>query len=60
MAAAGANTGLQARDLLTEAAHELGGGSGGKGPIAHAGGPHPENLPNALTKAATQARELLK
>ncbi|NVI91003.1 DHHA1 domain-containing protein [Actinomadura sp. BRA 177] len=60
MAAAGANTGLQARDLLTEAAHELGGGAGGKGPIAHAGGPHPENLPNALTKAATQARELLK
>jgi alanyl-tRNA synthetase len=56
MAAAGANTGIRAGDLLTEAARELGGGAGGKGPIAHAGGPHPENLPTALTRAATQAR----
>ncbi|NEA23423.1 alanine--tRNA ligase [Actinomadura bangladeshensis] len=60
IATTGANTGIQARDLLTEAARELGGGAGGKGPIAQAGGRHPENLPKALTIAAAKARELLK
>ncbi|MEU5992852.1 alanine--tRNA ligase [Spirillospora sp. NPDC047418] len=60
IAAAGANTGIQARDLLTEAARELGGGAGGRGPIAHAGGRHPENLPKALNTAAAKARKLLK
>ena len=59
-AAAGADTGIRARDLLTHAAREVGGGAGGKGPIAHAGGRHPENLPRAIAEAARQARELLK
>lgn len=60
IAAAGANTGIQARDLLTEAARELGGGAGGKGPIAQAGGRNFENLPAALDRAAAKARELLR
>jgi alanyl-tRNA synthetase len=59
-AAAGADTGIRARDLLTHAAREVGGGAGGKGPIAHAGGRRPENLPRAIAEAAKQARELLK
>jgi alanyl-tRNA synthetase len=59
IAAAGADTGIRARDLLTEAAQEVGGGAGGKGRIAHAGGRHPENVPRALTRAAAKARELL-
>jgi alanyl-tRNA synthetase len=57
--AVGADTGLQARTLLTGAAREVGGGAGGKGPIANAGGRHPENLPRAITTAATEARTLL-
>ncbi|MFB4307207.1 alanine--tRNA ligase [Actinomadura sp. GTD37] len=60
IAAVGADTGIQARDLLTHAAREVGGGAGGKGPIANAGGPRPENLPKAITLAATRARTLLE
>ncbi|RFS83211.1 alanine--tRNA ligase [Actinomadura spongiicola] len=50
---------VQARDLLTTAAREVGGGAGGKGPIANAGGRAPENLPKAIITAATAARALL-
>ncbi|MFA1547759.1 alanine--tRNA ligase [Actinomadura chokoriensis] len=59
VAAAGAETGIRARDLLTRAAREVGGGAGGKGPIANAGGRRPENLPKAIRTAATEARTLL-
>ncbi|RKS77281.1 alanyl-tRNA synthetase [Actinomadura pelletieri DSM 43383] len=50
---------VQARDLLTTAAREVGGGAGGKGPIANAGGRNPGNLPKAINTAATAARALL-
>ncbi|TDB97001.1 alanine--tRNA ligase [Actinomadura sp. 7K534] len=56
---AATNTGSRARDLLTEAAREIGGGAGGKGPIANAGGRTPANLPAALATAAARARTLL-
>ncbi|WP_433473509.1 alanine--tRNA ligase [Spirillospora sp. CA-142024] len=59
VAAAGADTGVQARDLLTGAAREVGGGAGGKGLIANAGGRRPEHLPKAISTAATDARTLL-
>ncbi|WP_242905783.1 alanine--tRNA ligase [Actinomadura terrae] len=50
---------IQARDLLTAAASELGGGAGGKGPMASAGGRRPDRLETALTLAATEARRHL-
>ncbi|MEU8346170.1 alanine--tRNA ligase [Spirillospora sp. NPDC048832] len=56
VAAVGTDLDITARDLLTRAAQELGGGAGGKGRIANAGGRHPEKLPHALTTAATEAR----
>lgn len=56
VAAAGADTDIQARTILTTAAREVGGGAGGKGPIASAGGRNPENLPQAITTAAAEAR----
>ncbi|MFI0411346.1 alanine--tRNA ligase [Actinomadura sp. 3N508] len=56
---AATDSGVRARDLLTTAAREVGGGAGGKGPIANAGGRNPENLPTALRTAATEARALL-
>ena len=59
VAAVGADTGLRARDLLTRAARQVGGGAGGKGPVASAGGRHPENLPEAIATAAAEARTLL-
>ncbi|MEU8803691.1 alanine--tRNA ligase [Spirillospora sp. NPDC048819] len=59
VAAVAADTGIRARDLLTDAAREVGGGAGGKGPIANAGGRNPGNLPKAITTAARQARALL-
>ncbi|MFA1544365.1 alanine--tRNA ligase [Actinomadura monticuli] len=60
VAAAGTDTGIRARDLLTRAAQQVGGGAGGKGPLANAGGRRPENLPQAITTAAAEARTLLK
>ncbi|QFG21100.1 alanine--tRNA ligase [Actinomadura sp. WMMB 499] len=48
-----------ARDLLTRAAREVGGGAGGKGPIAHAGGRHADRLPRAVALATADARALL-
>ncbi|WP_412519307.1 alanine--tRNA ligase [Actinomadura madurae] len=59
VAAAGADTNIQARTILTTAAREVGGGAGGKGPMASAGGRNPENLPQAITTAAAEARTLL-
>ncbi|TYB41207.1 alanine--tRNA ligase [Actinomadura chibensis] len=56
---AATNTGIQARDVLTTAAREVGGGAGGKGPTANAGGRRPDRLPQALTTAATEARAIL-
>ncbi|GAA4233321.1 alanine--tRNA ligase [Actinomadura meridiana] len=56
---AATNPNIQARDLLTAASREVGGGAGGKGPVANAGGRNPENLPRAIHTAATNARELL-
>ncbi|WP_242893938.1 alanine--tRNA ligase [Actinomadura litoris] len=50
---------IQARHLLSTAASELGGGAGGKGPVASAGGRRPDRLESALTLAATEARRLL-
>ncbi|WP_433247161.1 alanine--tRNA ligase [Actinomadura nitritigenes] len=58
VAAAGPRTGVQARDLLTDAAREVGGGAGGKGALANAGGRHPENLTKAIAIAAAHARTL--
>ncbi|MFG2021853.1 alanine--tRNA ligase [Actinomadura geliboluensis] len=59
VAAVGTDLDITARDLLTRAAQELGGGAGGKGRIANAGGRHPEKLPHAIATAATEARALL-
>ncbi|TYK52283.1 alanine--tRNA ligase [Actinomadura decatromicini] len=56
---AATNTTIQARDVLSTAAREVGGGAGGKGPLANAGGRHPDRLPQALNTAATEARTIL-
>ncbi|MFC5751050.1 alanine--tRNA ligase [Actinomadura rugatobispora] len=48
-----------ASSLLREAAAALGGGTGGRGPIANAGGRRPERLDEALGLAARSARDLL-
>ncbi|MFC4049109.1 alanine--tRNA ligase [Actinomadura syzygii] len=56
---AATNTTIQARDVLTTAAREVGGGAGGKGPLANAGGRHPDRLPHALSTAASEARSIL-
>ncbi|WP_067461251.1 alanine--tRNA ligase [Actinomadura macra] len=59
LVAAVSDTTVQARTLLTGAAAEVGGGAGGKGPLASAGGRRPERLEKAITLAATEARHLL-
>ncbi|MQS34756.1 alanine--tRNA ligase [Streptomyces katsurahamanus] len=51
--------GAQASQLLAGAARTVGGGSGGRGPLASAGGRHPENLTQALDLAAHEATSLL-
>ncbi|TDD86080.1 alanine--tRNA ligase [Actinomadura rubrisoli] len=56
LVAAVADGGVQARDLLAGAAREVGGGAGGKGPVASAGGRRPENLEKAVRLAADEAR----
>src|SRR5690606_13028618 len=53
------NTGTPARELLTDAARIVGGGAGGKGPVANAGGRLPEHLPRAIRTASERARALL-
>ncbi|QXJ20941.1 alanine--tRNA ligase [Actinomadura graeca] len=59
LVAAVSGTGVQARTLLTGAASEVGGGAGGKGPMASAGGRRPERLEHAMALAETEARRLL-
>ncbi|ARF58026.1 alanine--tRNA ligase [Streptomyces gilvosporeus] len=51
--------GTQASRILAEAARTVGGGSGGRGPLASAGGRHPEALNQALEIAAYEATRLL-
>lgn len=51
--------GIQASRILTEAARTVGGGSGGRGPLASAGGRRPEALNEALDLAAHEATRLL-
>ncbi|MBE1530178.1 alanine--tRNA ligase [Actinomadura algeriensis] len=59
VAALGPAFGTPARDLLARAAREVGGGAGGKGPVAHAGGPRADRLPRAMELATADARALL-
>jgi alanyl-tRNA synthetase len=58
VAAVGPRSDVRARDLLTDAAREVGGGAGGKGALANAGGRRPENLGRAIEVAAAHARTL--
>ncbi|WP_405185979.1 alanine--tRNA ligase [Streptomyces anulatus] len=51
--------GAEAGGLLTEAARIVGGGSGGRGPVANAGGRAPEHLEKALAVAGQAAERLL-
>ncbi|GAA2132741.1 alanine--tRNA ligase [Actinomadura napierensis] len=58
VAAVGPRTGVRARDLLTDAAREVGGGAGGKGAVANAGHRRPERRAEAIAVAAAHARTL--
>ncbi|WP_067794138.1 alanine--tRNA ligase [Actinomadura formosensis] len=60
LAAVGTDIAVPARDLLTRAARQVGGGAGGKGRVANAGGRHPEHLPEAIGTAASDARAFLE
>jgi alanyl-tRNA synthetase len=51
--------GIEARQALTTAARTVGGGAGGKGPIANAGGRLPEALDPALAAALQDAVRLM-
>ncbi|TDC08283.1 alanine--tRNA ligase [Streptomyces sp. 8K308] len=51
--------GVEASQILIEAARVVGGGSGGRGPVANAGGRQPEHLDQALESAGRQAAQLL-
>ncbi len=59
VAAVGTELGVPARDILADAARLIGGGAGGKGPVANAGGRLAGHLDEALRVAATRAREVL-
>ncbi|RSN66810.1 alanine--tRNA ligase [Actinomadura sp. WAC 06369] len=59
VAALGPGLGTPARDVLARAAREVGGGAGGKGPVAHAGGRDADRLPHAMELATADARALL-
>ncbi|GAA2221108.1 alanine--tRNA ligase [Streptomyces amakusaensis] len=52
-------SGTQAARILTGAARAVGGGSGGRGPLAAAGGRRPEGLAEALELAAREATRQL-
>ncbi|MCT2589773.1 alanine--tRNA ligase [Streptomyces sp. N2-109] len=52
-------SGIEASDLLTKAAEAVGGGSGGRGPVANAGGRRPEHLDNALNTIRHEATRVL-
>jgi alanyl-tRNA synthetase len=54
-----AGASIQAAQVITRAAKAVGGGGGGTGPIASAGGRHPENLDQALSLAEEDAAQLL-
>ncbi|MFD5696520.1 DHHA1 domain-containing protein, partial [Streptomyces lasiicapitis] len=51
--------GIEASQLLTDAARTVGGGSGGRGPVASAGGRDPQVLLDALAAATRAASQLL-
>ncbi|MFF5364754.1 alanine--tRNA ligase [Streptomyces scabiei] len=51
--------GTEASRLLTDAARIVGGGSGGRGPVANAGGRAVEHLEQALAVAGREAERLL-
>ena len=51
-----ADAGIEARPVLQAAAQLVGGGAGGKGDLAQAGGKRSEQLDEALTVAAREAR----
>ncbi|MFF2749212.1 alanine--tRNA ligase [Kitasatospora sp. NPDC058048] len=53
------NTGAQAGQILVPAARLVGGGAGGKGPVASAGGRRPGALDQALALAAQDATQVL-
>ncbi|GAA2746313.1 alanine--tRNA ligase [Kitasatospora cinereorecta] len=53
------DTGFQASQILVRAARTVGGGAGGKGPVASAGGRHPGALDEALAIAAQDAARIL-
>ncbi|HEY4334084.1 MAG TPA: DHHA1 domain-containing protein, partial [Ilumatobacteraceae bacterium] len=55
VAAVTAEFGVQAGDLIKDAARAVGGGGGGKGDIATAGGKNPEGLDEALRLASQAA-----
>ncbi|MEV4254697.1 alanine--tRNA ligase [Spirillospora sp. NPDC049652] len=51
--------GVQARELLADAARVVGGGAGGRGPVANAGGRRADALPEALAAAERTVRDVL-
>ncbi|MET9605025.1 alanine--tRNA ligase [Streptomyces sp. NPDC006512] len=51
--------GIEAREVLAEAAAVIGGGAGGKGALASAGGRHAEKLGDALSLARASAATVL-
>ena len=55
VAAVHASEGLNAADLIKDAATTVGGGGGGKGDVATAGGKHPAGLEQAMTIALAAA-----
>jgi alanyl-tRNA synthetase len=55
VAAVRSDTGLQASDLIKDAAKAVGGGGGGKGDVATAGGKNPDGLEAALDIARAAA-----
>jgi alanyl-tRNA synthetase len=55
VAAVTADAGVQAGELIKDAARAVGGGGGGKGDVATAGGKNPEGLDDALTIARSAA-----
>ncbi|MCP2341828.1 alanine--tRNA ligase [Actinomadura rupiterrae] len=59
VAAVSEGLGIQARDLLGDAARVVGGGAGGRGPLANAGGRRTDALPEALAVAARTVRNVL-
>ncbi|MEV5574099.1 alanine--tRNA ligase [Spirillospora sp. NPDC052269] len=59
VAAVSETLGVEARELLANAARVVGGGAGGRGPVANAGGRRVEALPEALKAAERTVRSVL-